>query len=355
MSGLKEVTALFFKRITASVRFGREVPLQRRFFTILFLCGFSFALPNVAITQTSGGTQQVPPPLGKLVDVGGYRVHLYCIGAGSPTVVILGAGYSFDWGLVQPQIAASTQICAYDHSGSAWSDEGPKDSCALRVQEVHAALKNGGIAGPYVLVGHSLGGVIARLYAAQYPDEVAGVVFVDHAFAMINRRPSSGAPATAATTPPPMPPPPPSAPAGKICNTGMTDDPNFSRLPARDIELHRLWALRAQGNPSSLGDLDMLLDCIAEADASIKDQTHPLGDKPLVDVTAGNLPPVPPAMAEKQASRYAELQTKLLSLSSNSKQLTAESSGHFIIIDRPDVVINAIEQVVRSVRNGRKL
>ena len=309
----------------------------------------------MALTQTPGGSQQVPPPLGKLVDVGGYRVHLYCEGTGSPTVVILGAGYSFDWGLVQPKVAAITQVCAYDHSGSAWSDEGPKDSCALRVQEVHAALKKTGITGPYVLVGHSLGGVIARLYAAQFPDEVAGVVFVDHAFAMINRRPSSGTPVTTATTPPPMPPPPASAPVGKI-SVGMADDPNFSNLPTRDIELHRWWNSQAQGAPPSpMADLDMLLDCIAEADASIKDQTQALGDKPLVDVTAGNLPQVPPAMAEKQASKYAELQTKLLSLSSNSKQLTAENSGHFIIIDRPDVVIDGIEQVVRSVRNNTKL
>src|ERR1700719_1625095 len=107
--------------------------------------------------------QNPPPPLGKLVDVGGYRVHLYCTGAGSPTVVIVGAGFSFDWGLIQPEVATMTQVCSYDHSGSVWSDDGPTDSCALRVREIHDALKNAGIKGPYVIVGHSLGALVARL------------------------------------------------------------------------------------------------------------------------------------------------------------------------------------------------
>jgi pimeloyl-ACP methyl ester carboxylesterase len=249
-----------------------------RYFTLLVL----IMCISAGITLAQAGDAMSPPPLGKLVDVGGYRVHLYCVGAGSPTAVILGAGYSFDWGLVQPKIAGVTQICAYDHSGSAWSDKGPKDSCALRVQEVHTALKNAGIAGPYVLVGHSLGGVIARLYAAQYPDEVAGVVFVDHAFAMINRRPPSTASAT--TTPPPAPPPPStasatmttppappppstSAPIGKVIDIKMEDDPTFRKLPARDLDLHRWWSTHSQGNLSPLADLDMLLDCLSEADA----------------------------------------------------------------------------------------
>jgi pimeloyl-ACP methyl ester carboxylesterase len=129
-------------------------------------------------TQTPDGA---PQPLGRMVDVGGYRVHLYCIGSGSPTVVITGAGYSFDWGLVQPEVAKFTRVCAYDHSGVAWSDPGPMDKCSLRVGEIHSALKNANITGPYVLVGHSLGALVSRLYASKYEGEVAGMVIVDHA------------------------------------------------------------------------------------------------------------------------------------------------------------------------------
>lgn len=126
-------------------------------------------LSVTAWAQTGGSDRKSPAPIGKLVDVGGYRVHLYCIGQGSPPVVILGAGVSFNWGLVQPEVAKFTQVCAYDHSGIGWSESGPKDSCSLRIGEVHNALKNLGINGPFVLVGHSLGALVARLYAGRYP------------------------------------------------------------------------------------------------------------------------------------------------------------------------------------------
>jgi pimeloyl-ACP methyl ester carboxylesterase len=313
------------------------------------------ALPMTAVAQGTGSSQNSPPPLGKLVDVGGYRVHLYCTGFGSPTVVIVGAGFSFDWGLVQPEVASFTQVCSYDNSGSAFSDDGPTDSCALRVTEIHNALKNAGIKGPYVLVGHSLGALVARLYAGQYPNEVAGVVFVDHAISMINRRPPSGG---GSASPPPMLSPPTPPPGGSRIMISMEDDPNFSKLSAQDRKLH-LWATtQARGKSSSPeSPLDMLQDCVAQADAIIKDQSHPLRDKPLVDVSAGNPPPIPmpPPVAEQLRIKYAELQTKLLSLSGNSKQLVAENSGHFVIIDRPDVVIDAISQVVRAVRKNSKL
>jgi hypothetical protein len=99
----------------------------------------------------------------------------------------------------------------------------------------------------------------------------------------------------------------------------------------------------------------MLMDCADQTEAVMKDQSHPLGNKPIVDVTAGTAPPLPPPVAETWHHKYAELQTKLMSLSANSKQLVAENSGHFIIIDRPEVVTDAISQVVRSVRENTKL
>ena len=90
---------------------------------------------------------------------------------------------------------------------------------------------------------------------------------------------------------------------------------------------------------------EMMPECVAQADAVAKEHSHPLGDKPLVDVSTD----------EALGPDYAKLQTELLSLSQNSKQIVAEKSGHFVIIDRPDVVIDAIRQVVQSVRNNARL
>ena len=186
-----------------------------------------------ALNALAGWAQSAPAappgPLGKLVDVGGYRVHLYCLGSGSPSVVIAGAGYSFDWGLVQPEVAKFTRVCAYDHSGIAWSEAGPPDTCELRVSEIHAALAAAEIGAPFVLVGHSLGALVARLYAARHGGDVAGMVIVDHAMTL----PSGMAPRAAALP---------------DRNRG------FEKLPERDYELHK-WATRCQARRMQCGGI----------------------------------------------------------------------------------------------------
>jgi pimeloyl-ACP methyl ester carboxylesterase len=122
------------------------------------------------------------PAPGQLVDVGGHELHIYCTGEGNPTVILESAlaGTSSLWGWVQPEVAKGTRVCAYDRAGSGWSEAGPKPRDGQRVAtELHTLLDKAGIAGPYVLVGHSLGGLYVRTYAHQYPDDVAGVVLVD--------------------------------------------------------------------------------------------------------------------------------------------------------------------------------
>jgi pimeloyl-ACP methyl ester carboxylesterase len=125
----------------------------------------------------------IPPP-GQLVDVGGHRLHLRCAGEGTPAVVFdaaLGAS-SLSWSLVQPAVARVTRACSYDRAGFGWSDAGPMPRTAGRIAgELHRLLRLGGVPPPYVLVGHSFGGLVMRLFAARHPGDVAGLVLVEPA------------------------------------------------------------------------------------------------------------------------------------------------------------------------------
>ena len=106
--------------------------------------------------------QPAPPPLGKLVEVGGHKMHIYRTGDGGPAVVLeAGAGaFSLDWSLVQTQVARFTTVCSYDRAGHAWSELGPRPRTRRQaVYDLHRLLLRAGIPGPYVLVGHSLGGM----------------------------------------------------------------------------------------------------------------------------------------------------------------------------------------------------
>ena len=145
----------------------------------IFVLAIAGAIYQAIATQSDKSNYLAP---GQLVDVGGYRLHVYCIGQGSPTVILEAAAdmMSADWGWIQPEIAKRTRVCAYDRAGMGWSDPGPQPRDARQIStELHTLLAKAGIGGPYVLVGHSAGGLYVRMYTAQYPDEVVGMVLVD--------------------------------------------------------------------------------------------------------------------------------------------------------------------------------
>src|SRR5215210_773754 len=122
------------------------------------------------------------PPPGEMVDVGGYSLHINCVGQGSPTVILdAGSGlFSAQWVRVQREVSDTTRVCAYDRAGMGWSEMGPDPRDAQQItSELHTLLGKAGIEGPYVLVGHSYGGMYMQTYAARYPEEVAGVALVD--------------------------------------------------------------------------------------------------------------------------------------------------------------------------------
>ncbi len=261
------------------------------------------------------------PPQGQLVDVGGYRVHLNCTGSGSPTVFVIG-GFSFDWALVQPAVASFTRVCTYDASGDAWSDRGPTPTCFNRVEEIHRLLRNAKVDGPYVLAGFSAGALFARLYAKNYPDEVAAMVFIDHAYLPppVAPAPSEGASGRDS---------PPSVISTTPISVGPEDEPGFNRLPQEARDLHR-WAMSR--NPA-LPDAHMAKACITAVGNSTA------GQRPLVVVSTANDSP-----------GYLKLQKNLLALSSNSSQLIAAESFHSIEISQPDVVVKAIRRAVEASR-----
>lgn len=277
-----------------------------------------------------------PAPLGKLVDAGGYRVHLYCTGRGSPTVVITGAGASFDWALVQPEVAADTQVCTYDRSGTAWSDPGPPDGCSSRVHELHTVLRNAGVAGPVILVGHSLGALVARLYAATYPGQVAGVVIVDHATGFAANNVSLPAQGRLA---PGSPVVGDRVPAGEAA---------FHKLPPRAFALHE-WANGLPGAAAVRRSTPTVMPaCEKDIDDRTRGVERPLGNTPLVVLHTNPGDPL-------GQSPYMRLQRTLAGLSGNSVTIQAEQSSHYIMLDRPDLVIAATRRVVAAVRGHRRL
>ena len=125
---------------------------------------------------------QVPEPPGRLIDIGGQKLHLNCTGTGSPTVLLeSGAGdFSVIWSLVQPAVAQLTRVCSYDRAGYAWSEPGATPrSFAQIALELRAALERAGVRGPFVLVGQSYGGLVVRGFAERYRGDVVGMVLVD--------------------------------------------------------------------------------------------------------------------------------------------------------------------------------
>src|ERR671913_468644 len=171
---LSVVSSTTARRLIRRIR----MPLLGLVVTLLVLAVVGAIYQAIA---TDRAERSYPPP-GEMVDVGGYSLHINCVGQGSPTVVLDGGSgeMSADWVWVQREVSDTTRVCAYDRAGMGWSEMGPEPRDAKQISsELHAQLTKDGIEGPYVLVGHSFGGLYMQTYAARYPDEVAGVSLVE--------------------------------------------------------------------------------------------------------------------------------------------------------------------------------
>lgn len=244
------------------------------------------------------------------VDVGGYRLYMRCMGQGSPTV-IFDAGLGEDastWDHVQPEVAQFTQACAYDRANVAPSDSRPatiKVSAQLVARELHALLVNAHLPGPYVLVGHSLGGLFVQMYACQYPGEVAGVVLVD------------------------------STHPEQASRLAVALGPTF----AKDAK---------QGFPVEGITYDEVLAMQAEVDAV---RSH-FPDAPLIVLVRSRFTASAAWSAAQYRQVWMSLQTDLAKRSSRGQLILAQNSGHSIQDDRPDLVISSIHVVVLQARHA---
>lgn len=286
--------------------------------------------------------QRTYSPPGDLVDVGDYRLHINCVGQGSPTVILEAAngGMSAHWIRVQQQVAKAARVCAYDRAGLGWSESGPQPRDAKQVSsELHTLLANAGIEGPYVLVGHSYGGLYARMYASRYPNQVAGMVLVDSSHPeQFTREPEGRAMYEQAKRL--------SALVPLFTRLGVIRLSNF--FPAHP-DLPPLQRGQVEAFNSSTQHLVTTTEefrATPETTAQVRG-TGSLGETPLAVISAGDQPP-----------SWLEMQDELAALSTNSIHRVVEGATHAsLVYERGDAQVSgaAIEQVVEAVRTDRSL
>src|SRR5262245_17539919 len=293
-----------------------------------------------------------PLPPGQLIDLGGRRLHLNCSGTGSPSVIVEngGGGFSVEWALVQPQIAKFTRICAYDRAGYAWSDRGPTtDGIEQIMDDLNLLFRKADIRSPYILVGASLGCIYARAYQRRFPEQVAGLVFVDGTHdegvsLMVGGKPKPISALSAEALPDAYKEYVQLAPKPK---PGAADGHPLDRLPA-ELQKARHWALA-----KLIDEVGLLPAGLIAAESWRQEftalrqqrlaQTHPLGDLPLRVLER----------SEGASEAWHAQQAQLAGLSSTGKLIKAEGSGHMIHLYRPDLVVQAIREVIAASRSRR--
>ena len=302
----------------------------------------------------------VAPP-GHLVDIGSHRLHVLCAGTGEPPVVFDAAlgGSSLSWTAVQPAVAEFTTACSYDRAGFGWSEAGPKPRTVSRIaDELYELLTRAGIVPPYVLVGHSFGALTVRVFAARHPTMVAGLVFIDPAHpeewidpqeservriargvrlcrqgafaarfgitSIVSALVSAGALAAARRV------------AGLASRGGLRRDDEEVLAPVTKLPRHARTALRWMWTqPRFFEALGSQIQSICTSAAEVpRDPDY--SNIPLITISATT------ASDERRARQDA-----LARRSSRGRHVLAKQSGHWIPLDEPETVVDAIRDVAR--------
>jgi pimeloyl-ACP methyl ester carboxylesterase len=313
---------------------------------------------------------------GKLISAGdGARLNLYCTGHGSPTVVFDSGweDWAPAWAVVQPTIAAWTRACSYDRAGAGFSTPGPLPRTSVRIaDELHAALHNAGIAGPYILVGHAFGGDNVRTFADRYMPQVAGLVLVeadpmdvapkqmrdeDHRNQIANiaqlrqcrDQVASGKPL------PPLPARP-GRPARTCAQQFFRGLPEAAWSPELNAKLLQIAQTKVAMYDAYISEMEQM----PQDEVYLQQHRRSLGSRPLRVLTTGNhgvhaLDPQHPVTPEQRdyERQMALAQARWLGLSSNARQIFPQHSSEYVQFDEPDAVVDAIREVYDQSKSGR--
>jgi pimeloyl-ACP methyl ester carboxylesterase len=293
------------------------------------------------------------PPPGQMVDVGGYRLHLYGMGEGSPSVILdAGMGcHCLDWALVQPEIAKFARVYSYDRAGNGWSEESPHPRTSGNItDELHTLLVNAGIKGPYVLVGHSFGGINLRLFAIRYPQDVLGIVLVDAAHEDQMEK---------------LPPWPHTLLEKIILQENaaifaawvgvvrlinrLQSEFGLNKLPE---SIHDMYFANIS-TPKFIRTANQEFRRLQYSLEEVKAAAGFLGDLPLTVITAGELLKDKQGVYSEEFIKEAqdiwkELQKDLVSKSTQGTQMIAAESGHMVAHDQPVLIAEAVRRMVND-------
>src|SRR5215216_5658030 len=307
-------------------------------------------LTVLMIAAVGGGYQTVResldakayPPPGQLIDVGEHRLHLYCTGSGRPTVVLEpgGGASSSDFGWIAPAVARETRVCVYDRAGRGWSDaaDGPQDGAHIAA-DLHTLLERAQVPGPYVLAGHSFGGLYVQSFAAQFPDQVAGMVLLD------STAPKPGPAQSTDTDPYNV--------VGRVAGlsaasahlgVGRLLNPiSYTTLPPRSRDEARANSSRASSVASFVAEYGVANTSMQQASALTS-----LNGKPLIVLTADE------GITDDQ---WQSKQDHMATLSTNTLHRHANATHASLLEDEADAAVasKAIHDVVVAVRTSRPL